>query len=155
MSNEAFDITDDAELLAAVRDETLYDDSHIETSDLRGLVKSAKRVLALRADVSDFYGDRGLAVALLGITAAKAKGAVENSPVRVDNVGPNDVTFRTSDGSSLQLAQYEEMTQLGLSNAAAVDDAIQGVEFTNTHYNDSNRVRDRSDPYSVYDDGLE
>ncbi|WP_158294345.1 hypothetical protein, partial [Halorubrum sp. SP9] len=116
----------------------------ISEEDLSGLVDSGKRVLALRADVSDFYGDRGLAVALLGIVCAKAKGAVENSPVRVDNVGPNDVTFRTSDGSSLQLGQYEEMTQLGLSEASAVDDAIQGIEFTNTHFNDAYRT-DRAD----------
>ncbi|TKX52836.1 hypothetical protein EXE42_15250 [Halorubrum sp. SP3] len=130
-ANDAdFDITSNSDLRAAVRDETQYSESHISEEDLSGLVDSGKRVLALRADVSDFYGDRGLAVALLGIVCAKAKGAVENSPVRVDNVGPNDVTFRTSDGSSLQLGQYEEMTQLGLSEASAVDDAIQGIEFT-------------------------
>lgn len=144
-ANDAtFDITDDSELRDAVRTETQYTESTLSTDDLKGLVDSGKRVLALRADVSDFYGDRGLAVALLGVVAAKAKGASENQPVRVDNIGPNDVTFRTSDGSSLQLGQYEEMTQLGLSNATAVDDAIQGIEFTNTHFNDAYRT-DRSD----------
>ena len=143
-NNEPYDITDDTDLRSGVRDETLYDEDTLSTEKLDGLIDSGKRVLALRADVSDFYGDRGLAVALLGIVCAKAKGAVENSPVRVDNVGPNDVTFRTSDGTSLQLGQYEEMTQLGLSNASAVEDAIQGIEFTNTHFNDSYRT-DRSD----------
>jgi len=142
-NNEPYDITSDTELREAVRTETQYSENHISQDDLKGLVSSGKRLLALRAGVSDFYADRGLAVALLGVTAAKCKGAVENSPVRVDNIGPNDVTFRTSDGSSLQLAQYEEMVQMGLSNATAVDDAIQGVEFTNTHFNDSYRT-DRS-----------
>lgn len=139
-NDQPYDITSDGDLRDAVRTETLYDDTTLSTRQLDGLVDSGKRVLALRADVSDFYGDRGLAVALLGIVAAKAKGAVENEPVRVDNIGPNDVTFRTSDGSSIQVAEYEEMTQLGLSNATAVDDAIQGVTFTNTHYNDAYRT---------------
>lgn len=147
-NDEAYDIADDAELRDAVYTETQYSrDKHIDEDDLKGLVDSGKRVLALRADVSGFYGDRGIAVALLGIVCAKAKGAVENSPVRVNNIGPNDVTFRTSDGSSLQLGQYEDMTQLGLSNAEAVDDAIQRVEFTNTHFNDSYRTDRRSQRY--------
>lgn len=147
-NNADFDITADTDLRDAVYTETQYSrDKHISEDDVDGLIDSGKRVLALRADVSDFYGDRGIAVALLGIVCAKAKGAVENSPVRVDNVGPNDVTFRTSDGSSLQLGQYEDMTQLGLSEAEAVDDAIQGVEFTNTHFNDSYRTDRRSRRY--------
>ncbi len=140
---EDWDVTSDSELKSAVRTLTQYDEDILSAEDLDGIAQNGKRQLALRADVSDFYGDRGIAVALLGMTSALAKGAVENSPVRVDNVGPNDVTFRTSDGSSLQLGQYEEMTQLGLSEASAVDDAIQGVEFTNTHFNDAYRT-DRS-----------
>jgi len=146
-NNADFDITADTDLRDAVRTETQYTETQLSTEDLDGLIDSGKRVLALRADVSDFYGDRGIAVALLGIVCAKAKGATENQPVRVDNVGPNDVTFRTSDGSSLQLGQYEEMTQLGLSNAESVEDAIQGVEFTNTHFNESYRTDRRSRRY--------
>jgi hypothetical protein len=146
-NNADFDITTDTDLRDAVRTETQYTETQLSTEDIDGLVDSGKRVLALRADVSDFYGDRGVAVALLGIVCAKVKGAAENQPVRVDNVGPNDVTFRTSDGSSLQLGQYEDMTQLGLSEAEAVDDAIQGVEFTNTHFNDSYRTDRRSRRY--------
>jgi len=146
-NNADFDITADTDLRDAVRTETQYTETQLSTEDLDGLIDSGKRVLALRADVSDFYGDRGIAVALLGIVSAKAKGATENQPVRVDNVGPNDVTCRTSEGSSLQLGQYEDMTQLGLSEAEAVDDAIQGVEFTNTHFNESYRTDRRSRRY--------
>jgi len=147
-NNEPFDITTDTELREAARTETQYDEAHISEDDLKGLVASGKRLLALRADVTEFYGDRGLAVALLGVVCAKVKGAVENSPVRVDNVGPNDVTFRTSDGSSIQLAEYEDMVQQGLANANGVDDAVQGIELTNTHFNDGNVVdRDGRQPY--------
>jgi hypothetical protein len=150
-NNEAFDVTTDAQLRDAVRVETQYDDAELSTSDLDGIIDSAKRLLALRAEVTDFYGDRGTAVALLGVTCAKAKEAVENSPVRVDNVGPNDVTFRTSDGSSIQLAEYETMVQEGLSAADNTDAGVQGIELTGTHFSDDTKVRDRGDPYTYYD----
>lgn len=137
MSNsQDWDITDDEGLRSAVRGETQYDTGTLSQNDLEGLVNSAKRVLSLKATVTSFYDDRGIAVALQGITCAKAKGAVENSPVRVDNIGPNDVTFRTSDGTSLQLGEYEEMTRLGLSESETSDSAVQGLELTNTYLHD-------------------
>jgi len=134
VSNSAsFDVQDDSDLKAAVRDETAYDERKVSTDDLDGLIDSAKRVLALRADTTNFYVDRGTAVALLGITCAKAKGHVENQPVSVKNLGSDDVTFRTTDGSSLQLAQYESMTQLGLSNADNTDAGTTSIRFTNNY----------------------
>ena len=136
-NNESFDIEDNNDLIRAAYSETHYDESHIETEEARDLMQSAKRTLALKAGVTDFYDDRGLAVALLGTTCAKMKGAVENSPVRVDNVGPNDVTFRTSDGSSIQITQYEDMTQTGLANSSKTDAGVQRMELTGTWLNDT------------------
>jgi hypothetical protein len=136
-SNDAqWDITSDAELQTAVRHETQYDSGKITAPDLEGLIRSAKRVLSLKADVTSFYDDRGIAVALLGITAAKAKGSVENSPVQVKNLGTEDVTFRASDGTSLQLSQYEEMTQLGLTESDTTDAGVQNLRLTNTYFHD-------------------
>jgi len=137
MSNsQSWDIADDGDLRAEVRVETQYDESMLSTDDLETLVDGAKRLLALEAGVSSFYDDRGIAVALQGIVMAKAKGAVENSPVRVDNIGPNDVTFRTSDGSSLQLGQYESMVQTGLAESNVDEAGPQGLELTNTYLHD-------------------
>jgi hypothetical protein len=135
-----WDITTDSELKSAVRTETQYDTGKLSDSDLDGLVDSAKRVLAIKADVTSFYDDRGLAVALLGVTCAKAKGAVENSPVVTKNLAGGDVTFRTSDGSSLQLAQYEAMTQDGLSESESTDAGPQPVRFTNDYFSDSSSL---------------
>jgi hypothetical protein len=135
-NDEQWDITSDAELQAAVRHETQYDTGKISTEDLEGVVRSAKRVLSLKADVTSFYDDRGIAVALMGITCAKAKGSVENSPVQVKNLGTEDVTFRASDGTSLQLGQYEEMTRLGLTEADTTDAGVQGIRLTNTWLHD-------------------
>lgn len=143
MSNDQpYDITTDSELKAAVRDETQYDSNTLPESDpdqpdLNGLLKSAKRVLALRAGVEDFYQDRGLAVALLGVTCAKSKGAVENQPVQVKNIATGDVTFRTTDGSSLQIEQYEQMTELGLAESSATDAGTKDIVFTNTFLSDT------------------
>lgn len=137
MATQSYDITSDSDLRQAVRDETQYDTDLLSQSDLEGNVRSAKRVLALKAGVeTNFYDDRGLAVALLGVTCAKAKGAVENSPVVVKNLGTGDVTFRESDGDSLQLAEYEEMAQLGLAESAKTDQGTQGLGLTNTWLHD-------------------
>jgi len=134
---ESYDITSDSDLQTAVRTETGYDTGTLSADDLSSLIDSAKRVLALKAGVTSFYDDRGLAVALLGVLAAKCKGSVENSPVRVKNLAGQDVTFRTSDGSSLQLGQYEEMTQLGLAESEKTEKGVQRLELTGTFYSDT------------------
>jgi hypothetical protein len=143
MSNtEPWDIQDDSDLQTAARDETDYDEGTLPANsdsgaDLQGIIESAKRTLALKAGVTDFYDDRGIAVALLGITCAKSKATLENSPLQVKDVSGQNVTFRTSDGDSLQVAQYEEMTRLGLSESTKTDDAIQNITFTNDYFSDS------------------
>jgi hypothetical protein len=129
-NSESWDITDNTSLRTAVRDETQYDEGKVSTEDLDGLIESAKRVLALKAGITSFYDERGIAVALLGITCAKAKGAVQNSPVRVKDIGGQNVTFRTDGEESLQLTQYEEMTQLGLREASSTDAGPRTIEFT-------------------------
>jgi len=134
--SEQWDITSDEELESAVRGETSYDTGKLSNEDFTEVLQSGKRVLSLKADVTSFYTDRGIAVALQGIVMAKAKGAVENQPVRVKNLGPDDVTFRTSDGSSLQLGQYEEMTRLGLTESEKTDAGTKPLVLTNTYFND-------------------
>jgi len=141
MSNsESFDIQSDSGLESAVRTETGYDTGKLSDSDLTSLIESAKRVLALKANVTNFYNERGLAVALLGVTCAKAKGVMENSPVQVKNLAGQDVTFRTTDGSSLQIAQYEDMVQMGLSEASSTDAGVQGLELSGTYYSDNSSL---------------
>jgi len=137
MSNgQPWDITDDSTLRTAVRDETGYDTDRLDTETLKGLVDSAKRVLALKAEITDFYDDRGIAVALCGVTCAKAKGRIENQPVRVKNLGGDDVTFRTSDGSSIQVTEYEEMTRLGLAESETTDAGTEDIYLTRTFLHD-------------------
>jgi len=151
-NNQSWDITDDQSLRTAARGETDYDDGMVPDPKLDTLVKSAKRVLSLKANVTAFYDDRGIAVALQGILMAKMKGHVENSPVQVKNLGTEDVTFRSSDGTSLQLAEYEEMVQMGLANADSTDAGNQNIELTHTHYSDdSANVVEETTEYYQYD----
>lgn len=133
----SYDITSDNEAKNAVRRLTQYDESDISTSDLDGVLEDAKREIALRSEATKWYSDRGLGHALVGMTAALAKGAVENSPVRVANIGPNDTTFRTSDGESLQLGQYEDMVQRGLAESDETSAGTQSIRLTNTWLNDT------------------
>ena len=134
--SEPFDIQNDVQLRDAVRGETQYDENKLSVENLKTNVNSAKRELALRAGVTSFYDDRGITHALVGLTCAKSKGTVENSPVITKDLGGQNVTFRASDGESLQLSQYEEMVRYGLSNSDTTDSGVQGIELTNTWLND-------------------
>lgn len=136
-NNQSWDITKDADLESAVREETHYGTNRLSDSDLKGLIKSAKRVLSLKAEVTSFYDDRGLAVALLGVVCAKAKGAVENSPVRVKDTAGQNITLRTSDGSSIQIEEYNDMLQTGLAESDATDAGTHKIHLTNTFLSDS------------------
>lgn len=136
-NDESWDITSDGELKRAVYGETQYDETQLPAADLDAQLKSAKRVLALDAGVTSFYDDRGIAVALLGITCAKAKGAVENSPVLVENIAGQDTRFRESNGDSLQLSQYEDMVQLGMAESEKTDKGTEEIRLTNTYLSDS------------------
>jgi hypothetical protein len=51
----------------------------------------------------------------------------------VKNLGPDDVTFRTTDGSSLQVTKYEQMTQRGLANADNTDAGTAMIRFTHDY----------------------
>jgi hypothetical protein len=135
--SQSWDIQSDSDLLDAVRAETQYDTGLISDDDLKDLRASAKRELALMADVTNFYDDRGITVALTGLVAVKAKGAVENSPVVTKNLSGEDVTFRTSDGSSLQVEQYEDMVQRGLANSSSTDAGVREIHLTNTWLSNS------------------
>lgn len=130
--NQNWDITSDDDLKDALRGEMGYDTTTLTKPALAEDLNSAKRVLALKADVTEFYDDRGIAVALYGITCAKAKGTVENQPVQVKNLAGDDVTFRTTDGSSLQVSQYEQMTELGLAESDKTDAGTEEIYLTRT-----------------------
>lgn len=136
-NSEDFDIQNEDDLREAVRRETQYDEKALSTTELGEIIDSAKRVLALKAGVTTFFDDRGIAVALAGLCMAKAKGSVENSPVQVKDLAGQNVTFRTSDGSSLQISEYESMTQLGLSESNKTDQGTNNFRFTNDWLTDS------------------
>jgi len=47
------------------------------------------------------------------------------------------VTFRASDGDSLQVGEYEGMTRLGLAESEATDAGVRNLRVTNAFLSDS------------------
>jgi len=136
----SFDITSEAELKTAIRARTQYNESELSADDIEAQIHDAQRDLLLQTGIeeADFYSDRGVTQALLGMACVKSKGAVENSPVVTKNLAGEDVTFRTSDGSSLQVTEYEQMVQQGLANSEAADEAgPKMIRFTRGFLTDS------------------
>lgn len=119
MPTEDFDLTSNSELKAEVRDMTDYTDtSLLSESQLDTNVRVAKRILATELGVTDFYNDRGVALALLGVTCIEAKSTVENdSTVSYDFGGGISVESRESDGDSLQVQRYENLIEKGMSES--------------------------------------
>jgi hypothetical protein len=136
--SEPYDISSDSELLERVRSVTDYADTADELAqhDLVGLRKTAKMEMALKTDLEDpdWYGDSGLALALLGVTCIYAKCHVENYSVQSWSVdgGAVDITARDSNGNSIQFSRYESMIETGLSSADNVSSTYESPTNINS-----------------------
>ncbi len=118
----SYDITSDRDLHQFVRAETDYADTRDELpqSRLSTLTESAKLRLAVKANVDEgWYSDRGLGLALLGVTCIKAKASVENHSVESWSIrgGDVDIQARDSDGESIQYTAYERMIADGMATS--------------------------------------
>jgi len=128
--------TSDAAVIERVRAETGYADTpdELPQATAQTLVQDAKMRLNAavqsRLEANTFYDDIGLVEALIGVTAIKAKAHVENVSVASWDFGDGRVETRTSDGESLQTAQYEQMVADGLANANV---GPRTRSITNTH----------------------
>jgi hypothetical protein len=134
-----YDITSNTELDERVRAETGYEDTpdELPQSDLETLRANAKLVLATDAGVDDgWYTDRGLGLALLGVTCVKAKARVENYSVSSWSLGGGDVSIEVedSDGSSIQMTEYENMIQMGMARADDVDATLTATNINSASY---------------------
>lgn len=127
----SYDIADDDDLYSRVRSETQY----AETSDeldqptLLTLVENAKYELDVKAGVSssDFYSDKGVTLALLGLTCIKAKASVENITVNGWTIGGGDVSVEVDDpdAEDYNFARFEAMMNDGLVES----DTASGSSF--------------------------
>lgn len=134
-----YDISSNDDLKRLVRAETLYEDSpdELPESTLDDQIDSAKLYVHTKTGSDAWYTDRGLGLVLLGYTAAKAKGAVENISVDGWTVGGGDVSIDASgagDPDQVQFAQYEEMIQTGLSTSDSVESSGLPTNINSASY---------------------
>ena len=116
---EDVDITNDTELKDYVRGVTLYDEGVLSPGELDTLIGVSKLILKNKVGDSNWFVDSGLGLALLGVTCAKTKAAVENHSVQSwDIAGANiNIEARDQNGNAVQYKEYEDMIQTGLKSS--------------------------------------
>jgi hypothetical protein len=143
MAQPSFAVTDDEELLAAVRGKTSYADSNDEwpgsyssgdiTDQAGENVDDAKRLLYVKTGSQQWYDDTAYGQALVAMTALKAKEAVEN--VNIDSYGIGDETLSFTDADpddSQQIQAWSSEVNDMLSKAEVQFDHEQDLSFSNT-----------------------
>jgi hypothetical protein len=147
MALPPFAITDDEELLEAVRDKTSYSDTTDEwpgswdaqngevTGQAGGNIDDAKRILYMRTGSDKWYTDVAYGQALVALAAMKAKEAVENINIERYGIGDETLSFSNADPDDSQQIQswsgeidealdqsdveFDEKQDLGLKNTAS------------------------------------
>jgi hypothetical protein len=143
MAQPSFAVTDDEELLTAVRAKTSYADSSDEwpgtyssgsISDQAGEnIDDAKRVLYARTGSTEWYADTAYGQALVAMAAMKAKEAVENINIERYGIGDETLAFSNADPeSSQQIQSWSSEINEMLRQADVQFDNSQDLEFRNT-----------------------
>lgn len=118
-----WDITNDAELKAAVRAETQYEDNpdELPDSDLVVLIERAKHRVSLETGSTDWYTDSGLGFVLVAYSCMRVKAAVENAAIVSYSIGDESVQLRNADpDTNQQIQQWADDVRVGLQ-ASTVD----------------------------------
>lgn len=131
-----FAVTSDAEVVTAARDKTSYGTEDLpgdeNSGQAKGLLDDAKRVLYVKTESSDWYGDLPYGQALVAMTALKFKEAVENINIQSYGIGDEDVRFTNADpDDSQQIIAWSEEINEALAKSD-VNFAGDKVRFKNT-----------------------
>jgi hypothetical protein len=143
MALPSFAVTDDEELLSAVRAKTSYSNSTDEwpgtfsggsVSDQAGEnIDDAKRVLYMRTGSDQWYSDVGYGQALVAMTAMKAKEAVENINIESYGIADETVSFTNADpDDSQQIRSWSKEVNEGLRKSDVEFDDQQDFSLRNT-----------------------
>jgi len=140
-----FAVTNDEELLAAVRGKTSYadttdqwpgsyDSQNDEITDQAGEnVDDAKRILYMRTGSDKWYDDLSYGQALVALAAMKAKEAVENVNIDSYGIGDESLSFHNADPEdSQQIRSWSDEVNEGLDESALSFDKEQDLSFRNT-----------------------
>jgi hypothetical protein len=135
MSLPDFAVTNDSELLFAVRDKTSYADNGDEWpgEQAKGNLEDAKRILYVKTGSTEWYADVAYGQALVAMTAMKAKEAVENVNIESYGIGDESLTFHNADPeASQQIQSWASEVNQGLSKAEVQFEHEQDLQFRNT-----------------------
>lgn len=145
MALPSYAVTDDEELLDAVRGKTSYSDSTDEwpgtydsgtgeiTDQAGQNVDDAKRILHMRTGSSDWYTDLAYGQALVAMAAMKAKEAVENINIQSYGIGDESLSFTNADpDDSQQIRAWSAEVNEALDRSDVQFENAQNLSFSNT-----------------------
>lgn len=145
MALPSFAVTDDQELLEAVRDKTSYSDTTDEwpgsydsqnseiTGQAGGNVDDAKRILYMRTGSEQWYTDLAYGQALVAMAAMKAKEAVENINIQSYGIGDETLSFTNADpDDSQQIRSWSSEVNEALQRSDVEFEHEQDLGFKNT-----------------------
>lgn len=130
-----FALENDAELRAAVRDATSYDDTtdELPASQLDGLLDDAKRDMYGRTGSENWYTDVNYGQALKSWTCITAKSAVENINIESYDIADESITLSNADPEdSQQIRLWMGQVSRALRDADANFQKSQDLSFSNT-----------------------
>lgn len=138
-----FAVTNDEELLAAVRDKTSYSDTGDEwpgswdgsqvTDQAGGNIDDAKRILYMRTGSDQWYTDVAYGQALVAMAAMKAKEAVENINIQSYGIGDETLSFTNADpDDSAQLQSWSSEVNEALDRSDVSFENTQQLTMKNT-----------------------
>lgn len=122
-----WDPTSNADVKAAVRAETQYEDNPDELPDaeLDTLLERAKHRVSLETGSTDWFSDSGMGLVLIAYTCMRAKAAVENASIVSYSLGDESVQLRNADPeTNQQIQQWADDVRVGL-NASTVDSSTR------------------------------
>lgn len=145
MSLPPFAVTDDEELLEAVRDKTSYSDTADEwpgswddqngevTGQAGGNIDDAKRILYMRTGSDKWYTDVAYGQALVALAAMKAKEAVENINIERYGIGDETLSFSNADPEdSQQIRSWSDEIDEALDQSEVAFEDKQDFGMKNT-----------------------
>jgi len=130
-----FALTTDAELKAAVRDTTSYDDNtdELPSAQLDGLLNDAKRDMYGRTGSEEWYADVNYGQALKAWTSITVKAAVENINIDSYDIADESISLSNADPEdSQQIQLWMGQVSRALRDAEVNFTKSQDLSFSNT-----------------------
>lgn len=135
MALPEFAVTNEKELIAAVRDKTSYDDSPDQwpTEQAKGNFEDAQRYMYAKTGSKDWFSEVAYGQAMVALTAMKAKGAVENINISSFGIGDEQLSFtNATEEDSQQLREWSSEVDEMLNKSDIEFESDPDLSISNT-----------------------